>query len=147
MLKIIQIRSENYKSSIFKYLGVSLLILIVITIFIVFFVSKEYSSKEEQKAQKKNQPSEVNEQYELNATFEGNQTQVIDLIKGRAVLNITYPGNSRFIVKLFYPSGTFITMLADLNGPYSRSYAVDVPESGAFLLEVRTSGEWSYSQN
>ena len=79
-------------------------------------------------------------------SFDGNQTQIIDLIKGKAELSLVYSGNSNFTAKILNTDGTLLTFLANQNGPYNTKQEIDVPETGAYLLDVWNLGEWSLSR-
>ena len=132
-------------SVIIKYIVLCFSIIIFLTLTAVYIGNNDEAVKEEKKAQNQNQP-DTSEQYRMYFSLEGDQFQIIDLMKGTAELNMVYSGKSKFTAKLLHSDGTLLTMLADVNGPYNRKQKIDVPETGPYLLDVRTSGEWSLSR-
>ncbi len=133
-------------SVIIKYTVICISVITLIAFIVVFVGFSDKDVRIDEKAQKQNPPEKINEQYKIYFTFDGNQDQTIDLIKGKAELNMVYSGKSKFTAKLLSPDGTLLTLLADINGPYNRLQEVDVPKTAAYLLDVRTSGEWSLSR-
>ena len=133
-------------SLILKYTGLCFSVVIIIVLVVLYIGSNDNGLKAEEQARNKNQTEKNSEQYKMFFCFEGDQSQIIDLIKGKAKLNMIYSGNSKFTAKLFHPDGTLFTVLADINGPYKQNQIVDVPETGSYMLDVKTSGEWSLSR-
>jgi hypothetical protein len=134
-------------SVIIKYASICFSLLIVVIIAIVFFVNREDSKfgiKQEQKAQQ--QQDSLSGQYKMFFNFDGDKSQLIDLIKGKAEFNIAYSGNSKFTARVMSADGTFLATLANVYGPYNQRQVIDVPETGVYLLDVTTVGEWSLSR-
>ncbi len=132
-------------SVLIKYTVICISVITLIA-FVVVFVGFSDKDIKVEKAQKQNQPEKTSEQYKMYFNFDGDHNQTIDLIKGKAKLNMVYSGTSKFTAKLLNSDGTLLTMLADVTGPYNRKQEIDVPETGAYLLYVRTSGKWSLSR-
>ena len=91
--------------------------------------------------------SSPNEQYNMGFTFTGDKTELIDLRKGPAELNITYHGNSDFIAKLIKPNGEVLETFENNTGSFTDKMSVTAPETGVYVLDVHTVGEWSVSQH
>ena len=133
-------------SVILKYTGFLVIVISVIALMAVFVGNSNLGVKNYKAVQNLNQQYETSEQYRIYFAFDGDQSQIIDLIKGHAKFKMVYTGNSKFNAKLLRTDGTLLTLLANENGPYSRKQVIDVPETGAYLLDVKTSGEWSLSR-
>ncbi len=133
-------------SSVIKYAVICFSVIIVIILTGVYVWNSDPEIKAEGKAQIQNQPEETSDQYKMYFSFDGDQSQIIDLMKGKSNLNLVYSGKSKFIAKLLNSDGTLLATLADVNGPYNQKQEIDVPETGKYLLDVRTSGEWYLSR-
>jgi hypothetical protein len=133
-------------SVIIKYVGFLFIMIAAISFAIVFVGNSNMGVKNYKAVQNLNGQDETGEQNRIYFVFDGDQSQIIDLVKGRAKLNIIYRGDSKFEAKLLYTNGTLLALLANENGPYSRKQVIDVPETGAYLLDVKTTGEWSLSR-
>lgn len=131
---------------ILKYAGICFSVIIIVTVVVLYFVNGESTMKQEQKAQKQNQQDQTSDQYKMYFNFDGDKTQIIDLIKGNAEFNVVYSGNSKFTAKILNADGTLLATLADVDGSYNQRREIDVPETGPYLLDVTTSGEWSLAR-
>lgn len=127
-----------------KYIGICLSVITIIVL-VVVIVERNERVKEYERAQKQIQQERISEQYRMSYSFDGDQSQIMDLIKGKAEISMVHPGKSKFTVRVLNSDGTLLTMLADVSGPYDRKQEIDVPRTGAYLLDVRTSGAWSLS--
>jgi hypothetical protein len=128
---------------LFKYFGSILALVIIVALMGVYVWNCDNGSKGKEKVQKQNPPEETSKQYKMSFNFDGDKSQIIDLIKGKAEFNIVYSGTSTFTAKILNTDGSLLALLADVVGPYNQKRIVEVPETGTYLLDVKTSGEWS----
>lgn len=104
---------------------------------------KSDKEKKNQQTQKKDTVQINKDQYRIAENFTGNKNQIIDLMKGPANFILTHQGEGKFEVRLMHPDGELIAVLADVTGNYSGKKKVDVPETRAYILDVKTDGVWS----
>ena len=64
-------------------------------------------------------------------------------MKGPANFILTHQGEGKFEVRLMHPDGELIAVLADVTGNFTGKKKVDVPETRAYILDVKTDGVWS----
>lgn len=131
---------------IIKYAVLVLIVFTIIILAVLYFGKNDFGKIEAGKTENQNQTEKISEQYKIHFNFDGDQSQIIDLIKGEVELKLVYSGYSKFTAKLLHLDGTLLTMLADINGPYNKIQTVYISETGAYLLDVKTSGEWSLSR-
>ncbi len=132
-----------------KYMGFFFSVIAIVILGVVFLGNDEKDAKDSNEALKAIQQvstSVGNGQYRMSFGYIGDKSQIIDLIKGKAKLNTIYSGNSNFTARILYSDGSLLTMIADVNGPFNQKQEIDVPETGNYLLDVKTSGEWSFSR-
>lgn len=136
-------------STILKYIGVLFTVVVIIALIVVFTGLGGNGSgvKIREKAHRQDKLEYTGEQYRISFNSDGDRSQIIDLIKGRSKFYLAYSGISNFNVKLLYPDGRLLVLLANENGPYEKKQVIDIPETGAYLLDVKTSGEWSFSRD
>ena len=134
-------------ASIVKYTGLMLLAVILIAVGVLYYSHTKETGKPGLTAKRSQSIEEVSEQYNISFSFNGDRSQLIDLIKGKVELNLIYPGSSKFTAKLIQADGTLISVLADQYGPYNEKQIVIIPETGAYLLDVKTKGEWSLNKD
>jgi len=83
------------------------------------------------------------DQYRVAEIFSDSKNQIIDLIQGPATFEIQYTGDSHFKATLMYADGRVVDVLADVEGTYKGKKRVDVPETTAYILDVKCKGQWS----
>ena len=105
--------------------------------------SKKSGNVDNYKVQEKDTINIKKDQYRVAEIFEGNKNQIIDLIKGPASFNITHEGQGPFKCTLMYADGTIVDVLADVTGDYKGKKNITVPETRAYVLDVKTDGKWS----
>jgi len=133
-------------ANILKYAAFILVMMLIITLGVMYY-SNDKSQTTEQKSANKTVQNETNsEQYKIYFNFEGDESQIIDLIKGTAEINLVYKGTSKFTARLLNTDGTLFTELVDMNGPVNEKQIISVPKTGAYLLDVKTTGEWSMNR-
>lgn len=104
---------------------------------------KSDKEKKNQQTQKKDTVQINKDQYRIAENFTGNKNQIIDLMKGPANFVITHQGEGKFEMRLMHPDGELIEVLADVTGNYTGKKRVEVPETRAYILDVKTDGIWS----
>lgn len=133
-------------SNILKYAAFILVMMLIITLGVMYYSNDKTEATERQSANKTVQNETISEQYKIYFNFKGDESQIIDLIKGTAEINLVYEGTSKFTARLLNTDGTLFTELVDMNGPVNDKQIISVPKTGAYLLEVRTTGEWSMNR-
>jgi hypothetical protein len=126
-------------SSHLKYLISLLVIVSLIT------ACSRSSRKQQQTAtetQKKEEP-ESKDQYRIAENFTGSKAQIIDLIQGTADFKIEFEGDSTCVMRLLNPDGSLVDVLADVRGNYRGKKTINVPRTGSYILDVKTTGRWS----
>ena len=82
------------------------------------------------------------DQYSLSYAHTGSLVQTIHLNKGTASFDIAYDGDSDFLVTIFTNEGKLIGTLAQEKATFRGRKTIDVPETDAYLLDVKTKGKW-----
>jgi hypothetical protein len=120
-----------------------------VSVFVIFGLviacssDKSDKDKKNQQTQKKDTVQINKDQYRIAENFTGNKNQIIDLMKGPANFVLTHQGEGKFEVRLMHPDGELIEVLADVTGNYTGKKKVEVPETRAYILDVKTDGIWS----
>jgi hypothetical protein len=131
---------------IFKYFGSILFVVIIITALGVYVRNNDISKCREAIAKGNNQEDQTSEQYKMYFSFNGDKSQIIDLIEGKASFSLVYFGDSKFTARILKPDGTPVATLADVNGSYRGINVVDVPETGPYIFYVKTIGVWELAR-
>jgi hypothetical protein len=118
-------------------------VLIIFGLVIACNSDKSDKDKKNQQTQKKDTVQINKDQYRIAENFTGSKNQIIDLMKGPANFVLTHRGEGKFEVRLMHPDGELIEVLADVTGNYSGKKRVEVPETRAYILDVKTDGIWS----
>jgi len=130
-------------ANILKYAAFVLALILIITFGVLYYSSDKTQNTAENIADKTVQNESVSEQYKIYFNFTGDESQIIDLIKGTVELNLIYEGTSKFTARLLNVDGTIFAELVDMNGPVNEKHVISVPKTGAYLLDVKTTGDWS----
>ena len=133
-------------ADILKYAAFVLALMLIITFGVLYYGDEKTQKTEQTIANKTFQNESPGEQYKIYFNFKGDESQIIDLIKGTAEFNLVYEGTSNFTAKILYTDGKLLADMVNMNGPVHQKLIIPVPETGAYLLEVRTTGEWSMSR-
>jgi len=119
----------------------------IVFIAVVFSCSSDKSTKDKQNTQSQNRQKDTvqinKDQYRIAEQFTGSKNQIIDLIKGPATFVLNHQGEGKFTVRLIYPDGQLVDVLAEVSGNYTGKKRVEVPETRAYVLDVQTEGVWS----
>jgi hypothetical protein len=75
---------------------------------------------------------------------QGNKTQTIALNKGAAVFEVDHKGDGEYLFLLKTTQGDSVLEIAKGKGDFSIKKTFEVPQTTAYLLEVLTSGNWSF---
>ena len=118
-------------------------IIAILIVFSIFSCSRFKTKQQNQQQQQTVQKPEQKDQYRIAENYSGNKSQIIDLIAGPATFEIKYDGSSHFIALLLKGDGTIIDTLANVNGSYKGEKSITVPETTAYILDVRCDGVWS----
>lgn len=132
--------------NILKYAAFIIILMLIITIGVLYFNDDKTQNTAHTTANKPVQNESVSEQYKIYFNFNGDESQMIDLIKGTAELNLVYEDTSKFTARILNIDGTLLASLVDMNGPVHLKHILSVPETGAYLLDVKTTGEWSMNR-
>jgi hypothetical protein len=126
----------------FKYF---LSLAVIIALFFACSSDKDKSKQnvDNYKVQEKDTIDIRKDQYRIAENFTGSKNQIIDLIKGPATFDITHQGTGKFVCTLMLADGTVISLLTDVTGDYKGKKQVEVPETRAYILDVKTEGVWS----
>jgi hypothetical protein len=85
-------------------------------------------------------------QYVMGETFTGDRSQIIDLMKGQATFIMRHEGAGAFVVKLLKGDGTLIDVLANATGEFKEQKTLDIQETTAYILDVKTQGKWAITR-
>ena len=118
---------------------------LIILLGIIIACGGNKSDKDKQNTQNQyKDTTKINkDQYRVAEIFTDNKNQIIDLIKGPATFEIQYLGSSHFKATLMYADGRIVDVLAEVDGSYKGKKKIEVPETTAYILEVKCSGQWS----
>jgi hypothetical protein len=121
----------------------SLLILAAILIACNSDKSDKEKSDKQNKSKQKDTVQIGKDQYRIAEQFTGSRNQIIDLIKGPANFVIVHQGAGTFTARIMTAEGSIIDVLAEVTGDYNGKKKVEVPETRAYILDVKTDGVWS----
>ncbi len=90
--------------------------------------------------------NQVQYKLEYKVASDNNKTQIISLIQGPALFKLSHEGLGAFKVELRNPEGSrLVTTIVDVTGKFEGIKEIKVPETGAYLLTVRSTGKWDVS--
>jgi len=85
-------------------------------------------------------------QYRLEYTADGKMEQIIFLREGDAIFKMRHDNDSDFLVTLYKSEGEFIDTLMSRKGVFEDTLiTIPIKETGAYLLDINTSGSWKIS--
>ncbi|HRJ86710.1 MAG TPA: hypothetical protein PK753_13640 [Ignavibacteria bacterium] len=107
--------------------------------------SKDKGSKvvDNYKVQHKDTADINKDQYRIAEIFDGDKSQMHDLIKGPATFDIMHQGTGSYKIRLLKNDGTEIAVLAEGSGDFKGKKQLDIPETTAYILDVKSTGKWS----
>ncbi|MCC6865080.1 MAG: hypothetical protein IT280_02860 [Ignavibacteria bacterium] len=125
---------------------IKLAFLTLLFLLLIFNACNSNRSKQNNTQNQKNSQDTVKinkDQYRVAEMFTGNKNQIIDLIQGPATFDLIHQGSGSFKCTLMYADGQVVDVLADVTGDYKGKKKVNVPETRAYVLDVKTEGTWS----
>jgi hypothetical protein len=81
-------------------------------------------------------------QYRLAYNVNGDKTQIIHLNKGSALFEYYHEGTGHFYADLKTNDGKLVKILADTRGNYESNTEVEIPQTDAYIVTVKSSGTW-----
>lgn len=81
-------------------------------------------------------------QYRFSYKGNGNLKQIIHLNKGEAFFTSTHKGENNYSVALKTANDSLIKIIFNTKGNFKGYDIVNVPENNAYILDIRTDGEW-----
>ena len=118
------------------------LISLLVIVSLITACSRSSRKQQTTQTQKQEEP-ESKDQYRIAEMFTGSKAQIIDLIQGTADFKIEYEGDSTCVMRLLNPDGSLVDVLADVRGSYRGKKTINVPKTGSYILDVKTTGRWS----
>lgn len=107
--------------------------------------SKEKGSKvvDNYKVQPKDTVDINKDQYRIAEIFDGDRSQMHDLIKGPATFDIMHQGTGSYKISILRNDGTLLAVLAEGSGDFKGKKELEIPETTAYILDVKSTGKWS----
>lgn len=81
-------------------------------------------------------------QYRFAYTGTGNMTNIISLNRGSSLFEVFHEGKGDFYVDVKYADGRLLKVLAQTKGNYQGKMEVEVPETDAYTINIKTTGKW-----
>lgn len=81
-------------------------------------------------------------QYKFAYTGRGDMSNIISLNKGSSLFEFYHVGKGDFYVDVRHSDGKLLKVLAQTNGSYQGRMEVQVPETDAYTINIKTTGEW-----
>ncbi len=139
-----------------KYSKVTLFFSIIFILLFIYlgyyFLKKEFhldATPPPPVAEYQKTPEEIAEgrqiQYKLEYTVEKGMTQIIHLNEDSVLFKMEHFGDSDFVVTLKTTEGELIDTLANEKGKYDGTKALLIDETGPYILDVVTNGNWQLS--
>ncbi len=126
-----------------NHLKTAFSLLILAAILIACNSDKSDKEKKQNTTKQKDTVQIGKDQYRIAEQFTGSRNQIIDLMKGPANFVIIHQGQGTFTVRLMTADNEIIEVLADVTGDFNGKKKVEVPETRAYILDVKTEGVWS----
>ncbi|MCX7833369.1 MAG: hypothetical protein N2490_04085 [Ignavibacteria bacterium] len=81
-------------------------------------------------------------QYKFSYNGKGNLKQIIHLNKGEALFTTNHKGDNNYTVELKTANDSLIKVIFNVNGDFKGKQVINVPENDAYILDIKTEGEW-----
>lgn len=81
-------------------------------------------------------------QYRFAYTGKGDMTNIISLNKGACMFEVFHEGNGEFYADIKTSDGKLLKVLAKTKGNYENKMEVEVPNTDAYVVTIRTAGNW-----
>ena len=118
---------------------------VIIAAILLTGCSKDKGSKnvDNYKVQHKDTADINKDQYRIAEIFDGDKSQMHDLIKGPATFDIMHQGTGTYKISLLKNDGTLLAVLAEGAGDFKGKKELVIPETTAYILDVKSTGKWS----
>ncbi|MBE2218041.1 MAG: hypothetical protein IAE90_07560 [Ignavibacteria bacterium] len=126
-----------------NHLKYALSLIILFGILVACNSDKSEKDKKTTQTQPKDTTKINKDQYRIAEQFTGSRNQIIDLMKGPANFVTIHTGEGKFTARLMTADGEVLMVLADVTGDYNGKKLYEVPETKAYILDVKTEGVWS----
>jgi len=128
-----------------KFFITFVIILTFVALYVGYKVIKNYYEPFRTQTDLEKEFADKQIQYRLAYNdVKGNLTQTIALNKGPALFEIKHKGQGHYSFMLYTPQGQLIADIANGNGDLDFAKSFDIPETTAYLLEVKTDGVWTF---
>jgi hypothetical protein len=139
-----------------KYSKITLFFSIIFILLFIYlgyyFLKKEFhldATPSPPVAEYQKTPEEITDerqiQYKLEYTVNKGMIQIIHLNKDSVLFKMEHFGDSDFVVTLKTTEGELIDTLANEKGKYNGTKALIINETGPYILDVVTNGNWRLS--
>ncbi len=81
-------------------------------------------------------------QYRFTYKGSGNLKQIIHLNKGEAIFTSTHKGDGDYVVALKNSNDSLIKIIFNTKGDFKGYELINVSENDAYILDIKTDGEW-----
>jgi len=81
-------------------------------------------------------------QYRFAYTGKGDKTNIISLNKGASYFEFFHEGNGDFYADIKTSDGKMLKVLAQTKGNYEGKTELEIPNTDAYVVTIRTAGNW-----
>jgi hypothetical protein len=81
-------------------------------------------------------------QYRFAYTGKGDKTNIISLNKGSSLFEFFHEGTGEFYADIKTSDGQLLKVLAQTKGDYEGKTEIEIPNTDAYVVTIRTSGNW-----
>jgi hypothetical protein len=81
-------------------------------------------------------------QYRFAYTGKGDKTNIISLNKGASLFEFFHEGTGEFYADIKTSDGKLLKVLAQTKGNYEGKTEIEIPNTDAYVVTIRTSGNW-----
>lgn len=81
-------------------------------------------------------------QYRFAYIGKGDKTNIISLNKGASLFEFYHEGNGEFYADIKTSDGKLLKVLAQTKGNYEGKTEIEIPNTDAYVVTIRTTGNW-----
>ena len=81
-------------------------------------------------------------QYRFAYTGKGDKTNIISLNKGSSLFEFFHEGTGEFYADIKTSDGKLLKVLAQTKGDYEGKTEIEIPDTDAYVVTIRTTGNW-----
>ncbi len=81
-------------------------------------------------------------QYRFAYTGKGDKTNIISLNKGPSLFEYFHEGSGDFYVDIKTSDGKMLKVLAETKGNYEGKTELEIPTTDAYVVTIKTAGNW-----